>query len=289
MQRHLYLILATSILISVTGWSAAADGDDGDIVDISPVDATAFVPKTCPEKNEEKVGGFSLHSRRSAISGQCNVWLGGEPHVGNTPYRSFAFSSRGIFQIFISLGDRRNSTGSRSYFLFPRKQDPSFEVKGEEIIVRGSWGGEIHFSSESKKILKIDGAHFIQDPVISPKNEGGISIKTFDGLMLDTGFAMGGTAYYRNPNGISTFQDRNATTCKVTNSKIFDYLDNENPVFKFKTDAELKEFLSQTCKQLDLSSLDSNASDCPTEATQPCIPTAKLIEELGKELSKSAR
>lgn len=289
MQRHIYLILATSILISVTGW-AGADGNNnnGDIVDISPMNASAFVPETCPETNET-VGGFDLHSRRSPVSGQCNVWLGGERLADNGHYRSFAFSSQGKFQVFISLGRGRNSTGSRNYFFFPRKQDPSLEVKDKKIIVRGSWGGEVHFSSESKKILKIDGALFIEDPVISPKNKGGIGIETFDGLMLDTGFAMGETAYYKNPNGISTFQDRNATICKITNSKIFDYSNNENPVFKFKTDAELKEFLSQTCKQLDLSSLDSDASDCRTEATQPCIPSAKLIKELSEALSKSAR
>jgi len=197
-------------------------------------------------------------------------------------YRAVTLGERGIVQIFnkfdVSNPTNSNSTGSRSYFVFPRAQLPS-------LVAPTSEGGNVKLVTSSGDIIEIkpgkragnDGTgetlnqivssdatsfQLKEDVAIVTSNNGGVDIKLSSDshtLLLDCGFAMGGVAFTK-PARSSTFYDGKGNHCTVLNSTIFNFA-NYDADLKWKDDESLFQHLKTACPTLSLPELVSSTDD----------------------------
>jgi hypothetical protein len=224
-------------------------------------------PSVSPFAFAEKVGDNCLYSQE--ISGDTVVNHFFTLSIGclvqvtplNKPelhYREYVFDERGRFLVFNSLpGDYETATGRRNFFFFPRKQPPSFVLGSDgNPVVTLSSGQEVTFNAASARIAAFSGVQFTENPAVTLDDQGGVEIQRFPGILLDTGWKIGGPAYH-DALGSSTFRDPAGKTCTVKNEEIFDYKDAiyDEPLFKYQTDKELELYLSRRCPLLDTSSL----------------------------------
>jgi hypothetical protein len=219
--------------------------------------------------------GFSQLAHAAAANGPCNESYGTQGGVSyetmplqdgscvleldpasdnGLTYRSFLFDNRGGLMIFNSTpGPEATSNGARSYFFFPRKFMPSFQVAADGTLsVTSASGIVFNFSDKTEQLVSVPSVSYTQDPVISMTNNGGVNITAAPGVWLDTGWMVGGAAY-QVPTGHSTLHSGNVT-CDLTNSELFNIV-NTSPVFKFTEDKDFAAFLLTRCPGIDVSSL----------------------------------
>ncbi len=193
-------------------------------------------------------------------SSGCLLWITPVKNQ-DAPYREYYFDERGGFRIFNSLpGDYATSTGSRNFFLFPRRQVPTYRLDQDgSIIATLSTGKSVTISSRATRIQSFEGVGFHEAPEISLTNSGGLEILSYFAVYLDTGWSVGNVAYH-GAQGQSVFHDQNGQACRVTNAEIFDYQDAiyGEPLFKFQDDASLTAFLKSRCPQIDTASLKAS-------------------------------
>jgi hypothetical protein len=222
----------------------------------SNVALAALPGMDCPDT--QAVVGKTVVNEFFTIADGCTLWITPQDKP-NLLYREYFFDERGRFRIYDSTpGDYETASGSRAYFLFPRKQLPTFTVsadKNEVIATLGS-GGTIRFRTDTTRISAFPGVAFSESPDIRLDNQGGVEILSYPGILLDTGWKLGGVGY-TDSVAKATFRDGKGHACVVTNNEIFDYKDAiyDEPLFMFQTDPELKEFLSKRCPELDRNGL----------------------------------
>lgn len=170
-------------------------------------------------------------------------------------YREYYFDERGRFLVFQSLpGSYETATATRSYFLFPRKQEPTFSRTADgSIEVRMASGGAVYLSAQEAKVLSMPGLNFSEPAGGRLEREAFLSIEKYPGLLLDTGWKIGATGY-SDRNATSEFRDSAGHACSVSNSEIFDYVNilYGEPTFYYETDAKLAAFLKERCPQLEV-------------------------------------
>lgn len=211
-------------------------------------------------------------------------------------YRSVTLGARGIVQIFnkydIPNGTNSNSTATRSYFVFPRKQPPSFipPLPGDTNVKLVTASGDFILVKPGKRAAN-DGTGAVQpkvsssseDPdfqvtessVISKTNGGGVEISlgpSSQTLLLDTGFAMGGVAFTK-PTGTSTFIDWEGHRCTVLNRQIFNFA-NDDADLKWDDEELFRQLKANLCKDKnlalpDLASYKDLPVTMPDEARSP--------------------
>lgn len=173
-------------------------------------------------------------------------------------YRDYWFDERGRFLVYTSTsGPDATSTGYRSYFLFPRRRNPDFEIAADGgITVTLSTGEIMRFSADTTRILSFPGGSFTELPEISLENGGGVELHSTGGIFLDTGYRIG-TVSYSNLNAPAVFKDGKGHDCRIRNGDVFSNVNTYygEPNFIFPTDKELAGFLARRCPELDLSSL----------------------------------
>lgn len=178
-------------------------------------------------------------------------------------YREYWFDERGRFLVVSSVeGPPELAVGSRTYFLFPRKQNPDFQILNNgDISVTLVSGEKMSFSSETSRTLDYSAGRLVEDPAVDLYNEGGLEITKGKGLLLDCGWQINHTAY-SNFARDSTFIDGAGKRCRVKNKEIFSMTNTyyDEPNWIYPTDAGLKGFLAERCPGLDLSSLGSPAA-----------------------------
>jgi hypothetical protein len=205
-------------------------------------------------------------------------------------YRSVTLGARGIIQIFnkydVPNGTNSNSTATRSYFVFPRKQAPNFvpPLPGENNVKLITSSGDLIEINPGKRAGN-DGTGEVlpksmtssDDPsfqvkessTISKTNKGGVEISITSEsqtLLLDTGFAMGGVAFTQ-PTKLSTFTDWRGNHCSVQNQAIFNFADYDADL-KWSTDEEFFAHLKKLCPMLSLPDVQSYR-DLPINLRQP--------------------
>lgn len=205
--------------------------------------------------SEQTWGAGSLKISSVVLgNGDCAVSI--LPNSSGLHFREFLFSSSGLFKVFISTeGPEKTSTGSRNYFLFPRKQGLGFveNSSGSEFSVVLSNGEAARFSTLTGALLGVSGSVVTEDPRVALDNYGGVEFKSVSGVLLDTGWQIYDPAFDRKDRQ-SLFRDSKGNYCPVINSEIFSY--SGEPQLKFATDAELAVFLRARCPTLDLSALE---------------------------------
>jgi hypothetical protein len=207
---------------------------------------TVADPETCAEAHDQ-AGVVSLN-RLAGRNGRCGVMV--SPSDGREVSRTFSFFNSGLLLVFNSLGPGplSRTTGSRAYFLFPRREQPSFErMTTDDFSVRTASGAIAVIDSETGRLESINGTRFHEDPSVNARNQGGLEIESYDGVLLDCGWLLG-EAPYSKRNRTSVFRDAAGRRCQVGNTEIFEYADG-NPRLKFATDAELADFLDRRCRR----------------------------------------
>lgn len=243
----------------------------------SPLSNTASSPRDC---SQFKITDdhYKVMRRKTLDSNEC---IANYTDLRNPAQaRTYSFNSNGIFQVFDSFdfSPNRNThngkaTGTRAYFVFPRKQPPSVKKTGKLIQFTLANGETISIDSEKQVIASSSfGAALTEKKtpqgtvdLRDPTARGQVNItRPSRGLILDTGWKMGGAAFdqfqisvpikkgekgynplktaYRTVQKQSTLINRQGKTCKINNNQLFRKIRGEA---RIKSDAELKEvFLS---------------------------------------------
>lgn len=191
-------------------------------------------------------------------SGACFISLG--PSNRYPLYRNFTFDSLGELLIFNSLGRGRPSqdTGARSY-LFPVKTNElAFEVDTENdyLRVKNTDGRIWVFDARSSKIESISKMSFIEDPVVTRTNNGGVELTPTSGTLIDEGWRLGGLPKVKLKRK-SIVKDSFGNTCSVLNKKLFKlYYDQggslDGATFIHDTKAKWNKFLDKSCRNIEL-------------------------------------
>lgn len=206
---------------------------------------------------DQVIGNGIVASRFQTVAYGCLVQI--TPRAKpNMLYREYWIDDRGRFMVFTSTpgDDVDRVTGTRTYFLFPRKQLPSIRgvAQGELAFTLPS-GQTIGFSESDAKLSAFPG-EFAEDKNINLENQGGLEIQSFDGIRLDAGWMIGSQTY-KNPKGRSTFSDAHNQKCEIQNDEFFFYenMYYSEPNLRFPEDESLKKFLKSRCPNLDLTPL----------------------------------
>jgi hypothetical protein len=228
-------------------------------------------PSPCPTEGTVYTKG-NLQIDMTSTSKGCTLMA--HPVSEPAAYRSVSLGYRGIVQIFnkynVPGGTVSNSTGARTFFVFPRKQIPSFmpplaDDKGVKLLTSSGdlilvdpnpskWNLPLKFMTSS------DDPSFqvTESSVMSKKNSGGVDISLTseaDLLLLDTGFAMGG-ASFTNPNRSSVFYDWRGNHCVVSNRAIFNFSDSDADL-KWSNDQELFKHVKVLCPNISFPDVET--------------------------------
>jgi len=224
------------------------------------------------------IGNLQVDQKTTSHGCTLNV----HPAIEPKAYRAVEFDESGALQIFnqydVSKPTPSNSTSTRTYFIFPRKQAPTVvapttagtknddpllptqivTASGDPVFFlqgRRSDGGVD--DSSLPQITSSDNPNFqlIEDPEVSKDNSGGVDILMNENaqvVVLDCGYRKGGSAC-NLPNGSSTFEDRKQLTCTLPNRSLFNYANSEAQL-KWKDDVALFAYLRRACPKLSLPS-----------------------------------
>jgi hypothetical protein len=125
--------------------------------------------------------------------------------------------------------------------------DLHMDEKAGTVSVTMADGDEIAVDPATAQIRSSSRGEVTVSLRSDPAERGGIEFPRYDGLMLDTGFKIGGSPATL-PGGESVFRSAYGQLCKVGNREIFAYAAGEHS-FKF-TDAQLSAFLKKRCPAL---------------------------------------
>lgn len=171
-------------------------------------------------------------------------------YIKNMTYRSFLATDKGQLMVFNSFGygPGSTSTGARVFHFFPYSSKLSWSFESNFMELKLTNGSIATFDYENAILQNITDYDTSVDEDVVKDNNGGVELKPFKGIVLDSHFKMGGSPVW-NLKRESTFIDSLGNTCKVKNSQIFEKKDDE--VFLIYDDnLSLKKFLSQKCKNI---------------------------------------
>jgi hypothetical protein len=220
---------------------------------------------------------------------KCEIFLNPDNAWQGYPYRDYIVSPEGIVEIDDNLAPGK--VGGRTYFFFPRKTAPTFQIlPNEQVQVVTTSGAALTFDPGAKASAgsPAKSPHLVSNPSdpiqakevpgVSQSDAGGVTFtqtSASNTLILDAGFGMGKPLYV-NSKGSSTFRDASGTSCSVVNSRIFSYKDPSNPTLLYADDADLWKMLKTACPNLKLPpagpSHAGGGSATQPGATQPTTP-----------------
>lgn len=206
--------------------------------------------QACPDVLE-RGGSIQLQMIQSSI-GVCYISVNNFKNTSMV-YRSYLFASTGELLVFNSYGEGPISefTGAREVFTFPRKNKvPAFNWNAEtrRLEVTTVTGDVLQFDYETAELVGWSSAEVAVDPEVKKDNNAGLSIKSYKGLLFDSGFNVG-EAPTSSPNRKATFTDETGKTCALKVGDVFKYTESGNPFVKY-TDKELAGFLKKKCPKL---------------------------------------
>ncbi|MGZ3707719.1 MAG: hypothetical protein ACXWPM_02665 [Bdellovibrionota bacterium] len=219
----------------------------------------------CPAQGSIDTG--KIHIQGLQGKKHCTVLV--RPLDSGSNYRSFIFSDSGSFVVFTSR--KGLGTGGHGYFLFPRgRSRPQVNASASDVSVTASGGHVLHFSNETGEPTSGGEFSFHADPVAASSD--GLKIDSYDGLLLDCGWAKEKPGYAAR-GGKCVLRDSTNATCSVDKDLLFSYPGPAEAEFRYSldslgTDKPLWEKLRPpTCKGVDLSSL-LVAPPTPIEASE---------------------
>ncbi|MBK9293867.1 MAG: hypothetical protein IPM57_05395 [Oligoflexia bacterium] len=197
-----------------------------------------------------KTGALDIY-RQFSKPNNCDLSINPSNQFGMI-YRSILLTANGMMMVFNSYGPGSNSTSTaaRVFYLFPRGLLPTVDNLSKSILVRGSNENAIFsFDRKNGKLIGLKDGSVFEDVDVNPKNNAGIEILNYNGLLIDVGFAIGKDPSL-NKKGESVARDSENRQCKIKNTDLFEYTSGGGANLKFPTDDQLKIFMLQNCPDL---------------------------------------
>ena len=169
-------------------------------------------------------------------------------------YRSFGIYSDGMLMVFNSLGNGPDETsaGARVFYFFPRTAaaiNYSYTQGAQTLSVNLPDSRTIQFDVDSASPVTVDQGTVTVQKKIHSGNDGGVEFPTYNGLMLDVGWRLGGSPTERMTHK-SVFRDQNGKTCDRPNKDLFKKTADD--IYFSMNDSELKTYLATYCPGLAL-------------------------------------
>lgn len=204
----------------------------------------------CPDILEKR-GSIQLQ-QMVTNDGICFLSVGNFKSSGLV-YRNYLFTSDGNLMVFNSFGwgDDSGSTGARDFYMFPRrltKATYQWNDEARHLEVTDVTGGKLYFDYENAELVRMDKGQVTVDPKVHPNNKGGVEIRSYRGLLLDIGWAVGRSPT-QNPSGWAVFRDQQGQSCRVQNREIFRYGSDGDVFFRY-SDGALARYLAKTCPKI---------------------------------------
>ncbi len=188
------------------------------------------------------------------IHGECMITLG--DGINYPKYRSYMFSTNGDMIVFNSFGDGSpsQSTGARSYILFPRTNPLEYKIEDNHIHIKTPSGVRFIFSGKKGDLVEVHGMYFTLDDEVRGDNNGGLDLHPYQGLIIDEGWRQGELPRV-NFKRSSHFKDGNGNLCKVLNSDIFEAITDgggaiDGARLKFVSSQDMRYFLQNKCPKI---------------------------------------
>ncbi|MBX9767360.1 MAG: hypothetical protein K2X47_08830 [Bdellovibrionales bacterium] len=182
---------------------------------------SAPLPNCPPQINMQLVDRTQVYHFQSGK--KCMIYLSSD--AKELKFRSYAFTSEGLFQIFNSFaeGDESVSAGARVYFFFPEKNNFQYAWNGKDRIQLTTASGTlIDFASNKLRILGTNQGKLTEDPKISGLNQGGVEVSNFPDWYVDSGFKVGASPFL-DQKRTSLFVGPQGQACAIPNRELFIY------------------------------------------------------------------
>jgi hypothetical protein len=203
--------------------------------------ARAEVPEThCPFRLEGH-NNLQIHQNVLSGEGRCFVAITPRDAYLTLVYRDYLLTSEGLLLVFNSLaqGEGPGSHGAREFFTFPPHfQGFSWEIQGDSLILKGFGELTLTFSTQTGQLKSISDADIMVAKKVEANNRGGVEIIRSLWPFVDSGFHFGGSPSNR-PNAFSVIKNAKSQTCRVENSKIFDFSTGEAQIRDRETIAQI--------------------------------------------------
>lgn len=149
-------------------------------------------------------------------------------------------NNHGLVMVFIEqVRGVSRTTGSYGYYIVPITNEPTF-LKSEKPSFKDASG--LTWKQNHKEWVP-EGCEVTVGESPSLENRGAYSISRCDDrFLVDSGFKRNGLASV-NRDGSSKIIGPNGASCTVTNSRIFDYTNKDEPKLKLRSSSEIKSFL----------------------------------------------
>lgn len=203
---------------------------------------------------------FSSPSGLTAlIQENCSLLVGDSRSVET---RGYLFTSDAELRIILGVYSTYPSVylqAAHSFYLFPRKFTAPKVISNENdlLVVQTPSGQKATFSHETRELVSLTGFELTVTPSLSVSREtqGGVTLKPKRGaLLLDTGWAPFPFGTLTDPNRefqLVEWTDGFDRTCRSIYFEVFSpVVANETHVFRFATDAQLDDYLSEACPEL---------------------------------------
>lgn len=204
-----------------------------------------------PDKCPKKLTHFdNLQFGRSyqEETAECWISIDNMDAYKTLIYRSYLITTEGLLMVFNSYGKGPSSsfTGARMFYFLPREVFLN-EISQKKNLLSVRLNSRLNLQFETKKLNLVNQENFkvITDPKITRKNNGGVEIKKYTGVYLDTGFSLG-EAPTTNPERSSFFVNPQGQKCSVLNKQIFDYKNGE---MYLQGDSILKATVQRVCPE----------------------------------------
>lgn len=179
--------------------------------------------------------------------GRCFVSISPN-NAQNLVYRSWAVFEGGPLMVFMSFDDAwgADSTGAREYYFFPRSSRPAvdFDAANPRVSATLPNGDSLSFDPAAATASAIGRGTLTVDPRVDRSLRDGTDISSYDGLLLDLGFAFGHSPASEKKR-VVTFRSAQGQLCRVKNEEIFVYANGDHS-FKYD-DAALSAWLKTRC------------------------------------------
>lgn len=204
----------------------------------------------CPESNS-RIKGVRISQGEFSQTQTCYLSIGPRDTAGLV-YRNYLFTSRGGMLSFSSFGRGPGSThtGASEFIFLPLKQNPSYEVFEDEVVVTMANGSQVIFDIFKGVPLELSEGEISAAPVQRDDVKRGVYIENYQGLFLDLGFQVGMSPSWFLQR-TSTFKDQNSFECQIKNREFFMKKDDEI-FYRYRTNQRLKRFIARRCPRLDL-------------------------------------
>jgi hypothetical protein len=163
------------------------------------------------------------------FGGQCHLRVLHAHDATPEQFRNFAFSESGQIYIYSEFDNPYNplstfaTSGTKGYFIFPRvtQLKAVYDELRDEFHIRLPSGERIYFKHSPLAIdeTRTRDLEISQSPV-AYDNAGGISIRNPRGVLLNIGYAQGGSESVRKA---LILEDGYGRTCALPHRRLFDY------------------------------------------------------------------